>query len=117
MILRNSIYYKQKKGAIYEVCPEGIQPCNIKTETFIEDTRYKKHCTQDNEASVPFKVGTLRPHTVSESHNFLHHYYFDLAHSEIWVMASCRLQLSFINYFRSTITYFKFLRNWTSLNF
>ena len=25
---------------------------------------YKKHCTQDNDASVPFKVGTLGPHTV-----------------------------------------------------
>ena len=28
-------------------------------ETFIEeDTKYKKHCTQDNGALVPFKVGT-----------------------------------------------------------
>ena len=26
--------------------------------------RYRKHCTQNNDASVPFKVGTLRPHTV-----------------------------------------------------
>ena len=26
--------------------------------------RYKKHCTQDNDASFPFKVGTLGPHTV-----------------------------------------------------
>ena len=26
--------------------------------------RYKKHCTQDNDTSVPFKVGTLGPHTV-----------------------------------------------------
>ena len=26
--------------------------------------RYKKHCTQDNDASVPFKVGSLGPHTV-----------------------------------------------------
>ena len=35
-----------------------------KTETFIEeDTRYKNHCTQDNDASVPFKVGTSGPHT------------------------------------------------------
>ena len=25
--------------------------------------RYKKHGTQDNDASVPFKVGTLGPHT------------------------------------------------------
>ena len=25
---------------------------------------YKKHCTWDNDASVPFKVGTLGPHTV-----------------------------------------------------
>ena len=34
-------------------------------ETFIEeDTRYRKHCTQDNDTSVPFKVGTLGPLTV-----------------------------------------------------
>ena len=37
----------------------------MKKETFFkEDTKYKKHCTQDNNASVPFKVGTLEPHTV-----------------------------------------------------
>ena len=36
-----------------------------KAETFIEeDTRYKKHCTQDNDASVPFKVGALGAHGV-----------------------------------------------------
>ena len=36
-----------------------------KIEAFIEeDTKYKKHCTQDNDASVPFKVGTLGPHRV-----------------------------------------------------
>ena len=29
-----------------------------------EDTRYKKHCTQDKDSWVPFKVGTLGPHTV-----------------------------------------------------
>ena len=35
-----------------------------KIETFIEeDTSYMKH-TYDNEASVPFKVGTWEPHTV-----------------------------------------------------
>ena len=45
------------------VCAEGIQPCNMKNrDTYWR--RYKKHCTQDNEASVPFKVGTLGPHTV-----------------------------------------------------
>ena len=41
--------------------------CHVmwKIETFIEeDTRYKKHCTQGNDASVPFKVGILGPHTV-----------------------------------------------------
>ena len=26
--------------------------------------RYKKHCTEDNDTSLPFKVGTLGPHTV-----------------------------------------------------
>ena len=36
-----------------------------KIETFIEeDTRNKKHCTKDNDASVPCKVGTLGSHTV-----------------------------------------------------
>ena len=31
-----------------------------KTETLTEeDTSYKKHCTQDNDASVPFKVGAF----------------------------------------------------------
>ena len=36
-----------------------------KIETFIEgDTKYKKHCTKDNNTSVPFKVGTLGPHTI-----------------------------------------------------
>ena len=29
-----------------------------------EDTTYKKHCTQDRDASVPFEVGTLRPNIV-----------------------------------------------------
>ena len=29
-----------------------------------EDTRYKKHCAQDNDTSVPFRGGTLGPHTV-----------------------------------------------------
>ena len=34
-------------------------------ETFTEeDTKYKTHCMEDNDASVPFKVGTLGPHTV-----------------------------------------------------
>ena len=33
--------------------------------TFIEeDIRYKKHCTLDNDSSVPFKIGPLGPHTV-----------------------------------------------------
>ena len=41
-----------------------------KIETFIEeDTRYKKYCIQDNDASVPFKVGTLGPHTASPHHH------------------------------------------------
>ena len=50
---------------VYKVCPEGIQACTMKKiEPFIEeDTRYKKHCTQDNDTSVPFKVGTLGPHS------------------------------------------------------
>ena len=36
-----------------------------KIETFIEqDTRYKKHCTQDNVGSVAYKVDTLGPRAV-----------------------------------------------------
>ena len=29
-----------------------------------EDARYKKHCTQGNDNSVPFEVSSLGPHTV-----------------------------------------------------
>ena len=47
------------------VCTESTQTQTMKIETFIEgDTGYKKHCTQDNDTSVPFKVGTLGPHAV-----------------------------------------------------
>ena len=47
------------------VCTESTQTQTMKIETFIEgDTGYKKHCTQDSDAPVPFKVGTLGPHTV-----------------------------------------------------
>ena len=36
-----------------------------KIETLTEeDTRFKKHCTWDNDTSVPFKDGTLGPHTL-----------------------------------------------------
>ena len=53
------------KIKIYELCPGGIHACTWKIETFIEeDTRYKKHCTQDNDTSVFSKVGTLGPHIV-----------------------------------------------------
>ena len=56
---------------MYEVCPEGIQPYNIKNRDITEeDTRYKKHCTKDKDASVPFKVGTLGPYS-SPDHNQL----------------------------------------------
>ena len=43
------------ENKIYKVCPEGIQPLKTGIE---EDTRDKKHCTWDSDASVPFKVGT-----------------------------------------------------------
>ena len=50
---------------VHIVRPGGIQTYNMKIETFIEeDTRYKKHCTQDNDTLVLFKVGILGPHTV-----------------------------------------------------
>ena len=45
--------------------PRRCPACIWKIQTFIkEDTRYKKHCTWDNDSSVPFKAGTLGPHTV-----------------------------------------------------
>ena len=42
---------------------ESIQPGTMKNRDICW-RRYKKHCTQDNDASVPLKVGTLGPHTV-----------------------------------------------------
>ena len=36
----------------------------MKEEFIKEDTKHKKHCTWDNDASVPLTVGTLGPHTV-----------------------------------------------------
>ena len=37
----------------------------LKIVKFInEDTKYKKHCTQDNDPSGAFKVDTLEPDTV-----------------------------------------------------
>ena len=51
----------QYMRSVQKVSSQGIW----KRETFIkEDTRYKKNCIQDNDASVPFKLGTLGPHTV-----------------------------------------------------
>ena len=47
----------------FEVCLEDIQPCNIKNRD-IYWRRYKEHCTQDNDAPVPFRVDALGPHTV-----------------------------------------------------
>ena len=47
----------------YMVCPESIQPCSIKNRD-IYCRRCKKHCTYNNDTSVPFKVGTSGPHTV-----------------------------------------------------
>ena len=59
----------------YKVCPEVSSHMLQNTETFIEeDTRYKKHCTQEDDASVPFQSRHLtqvnltyvrfQPHTV-----------------------------------------------------
>ena len=54
-----------QQNMVHVVCPEGIQPRHRKNRDIAEeDTRYKKHCTEDNDTSVPFKVGTLGPHTV-----------------------------------------------------
>ena len=49
----------------YKVCPEGTQPCNWKNRDIywstykIQETLYIGY-----DATVPFKVGTLGPHTI-----------------------------------------------------
>ena len=48
---------------VHKVCPGSIQPCSMKNRD-IYWRRYHKHCTEDNDTLVPFKVGTLQPHTV-----------------------------------------------------
>ena len=54
----------EQNRLIYDkVCPGSIQPCTVKNRD-IYMRRYRKHCTQDNDASVPFKVGTLGSHTI-----------------------------------------------------
>ena len=50
-------------------CTRAVQKVSSdvigKIQTFIaEGTGYKKHFMEDNDASVPFKVGTLGPHMV-----------------------------------------------------
>ena len=50
----------------YEAYPESIHPCNMKNRN-IYWRRYKKHCTQDNDILVSFKVGTLG-HSSSNCH-------------------------------------------------
>ena len=34
----------------------------MKEEFIKEDTKHKKYCTWDSDASVPFRVGTLGPY-------------------------------------------------------
>ena len=59
--MKNFLNYSYVAGSVQKVSGHVIR----KIETFIEkDTRYKKHCTQDNDASVSFNVGTLGSHTV-----------------------------------------------------
>ena len=57
-------YIRQMARSLPGMCSRSVQKISShvmwKIETFIEeDRRYKKHCTQDNNASVPFKVSTL----------------------------------------------------------
>ena len=64
LILLTLYCVKEEGPKLYtKVCPEGIQPCDMKNRD-IHWRRYKKHCTQDNYTVVPFKVGTLGPHIV-----------------------------------------------------
>ena len=51
-------------------------------ETFTEEgTRYKKHCTKDNDTSIPFKVGTLGPHSSPNCHQLPHCIFLNLIDS------------------------------------
>ena len=60
--------WKRTLGEIYTRFDQKVSSHVLwKIKTFIqEDKRYKKHCTQKNDTSVSFKVGTFRPHTVSD---------------------------------------------------
>ena len=49
--------------ALYEVCPESTQPHTMKNRGIYWRSYKIQHCTWDNDASFPFKVGTLGPHT------------------------------------------------------
>ena len=66
-----------------------------KIETLIEeDPRYKKHSTQDNDTSVPFKVGTSEPPTallIAISHPII----FSWVSSMIWNLFPFKRELSF----------------------
>ena len=65
MCLISLLSYLSLSQNIYKVFSEDIQPCNMKNrDIYWRRFKIKKHCTQDNDASVPFKVGTLGPHTV-----------------------------------------------------
>ena len=56
---------------LYKISPEDTQPCNVKNRNIYWRRRYKKHGTQDSDASVPLKAGTLGPHISSPSHHQL----------------------------------------------
>ena len=47
-----------------KVCPEGIQPCTMKNRDIYWKRCNRKHRTQNNDTSVPFKEGTIGLHTV-----------------------------------------------------
>lgn len=51
---------KSQNAPVYEVCPQSIHPCNIKTETFMgEDTRNTAHRTLTPQASPQEAPGDL----------------------------------------------------------
>ena len=52
----------KKVQPLLRVYSESIQPCNMKNKD-IYWRRYKKHCTQNNDASVPFRVTAMGPQT------------------------------------------------------
>lgn len=58
------VWEREVANVSYEVCPGSILPCSIKKKHLGEKIQDIRNCTENNDVSVPFEVGTLEPHTV-----------------------------------------------------